>query len=168
MWVKCQKDKKIHMPLPWSQRETVIFTDWLINTRGVGAGTVDSYLAGMRNVHIMQGYEEPNLKSGFIKQIIRGKKNMEFVEKRGIDIRLPVTFTLLRLLKEKIRRWDQLNSRRLLIWTVCTVAFHGSFRIHEILSQNASFYDPDFTLLTNNARLTTVKANSSVSTVVLS
>ena len=154
MWKKCQKDKKVQLNLPWGQKETVIFIDWLVRDRGVAGTTVENYLSGIRNIHIMKGFDEPKLKTNLVKQILKGKKNLEGVEKRGQTLgRVPVTMTMLKVLKEKIRRWRQPMEKKLLMWAVCSIAFHGSFRIHEILTKNITFYDPDFTLMTNNVRI---------------
>jgi len=36
------------------------------------------------------------------------------------------------------------------VWAVATLAFHGGFRIHELLARQESSFDPDFTLLTED------------------
>ena len=45
-----------------------------------------------------------------------------------------------------------LEERRL-IWAVCCLAFHGSFRIHELLSRKVGSFDGTKTLLGNDVRL---------------
>jgi hypothetical protein len=58
-----------------------------------------------------------------------------------------MTEGLMLLLKEKIRVSDMAAQDKLLIWTVCTVAFAGAFRIHEILCRLESTFDLNFELL---------------------
>ena len=58
-----------------------------------------------------------------------------------------MTLTIMELLKETLRTADLTDEEKLLTWAVCAIAFHGSFRIHEILCENESEFDPDFTLM---------------------
>ena len=44
------------------------------------------------------------------------------------------------------------QERKILIWAVCCLAFHGSFRIHELLSRHEESFDLSTTLLGNNVR----------------
>jgi hypothetical protein len=149
MWRKCEKETKRKMDIPWGQQETLLFLDWLLSDRLVGAATASCYLAGIKKLHTLHGVEEPKIRQGLVNQILKGKKNAEAVAKRGAEDkgRLPVTLTVLKLIKESIRASSFTLDRKLLLWAVCTLAFHGSFRIHEILCQQESYYDPDFTLL---------------------
>jgi len=155
MWRMCEKENKVRMELPWGQKETLLFTDWLLTDRQVSAATVNSYLAGIRKLHEIRGLETKTLKSGLVNQVIKGKKNEETVQKRSLENkgRLPVTLTILKLLKETIRGSNMHAEEKLLLWAVSTVAFHGSFRIHEILCRQKTEYDPDFTLLESDVAI---------------
>lgn len=168
MWFLCQKETKQKLALPWGPRETVIFIDWLVNDREVGAATIGTYLSGVRKLHILNGFDEPNLRNNFINDIIKGKLNKERILKRTTvnKGRLPVTLTLLKLIKELIRKSDLPLGRKLLLWCVCTLSFFGGFRIHEILSRNESFYDPDFTLMVGDIRITEFTGTSSTMKVL--
>ena len=161
MWELCREETGQELRLPWSQRETLIFIDWLVNDRKVAASTIKSYLAGIGKFHILDGFDEPKLKSTLVKQIIKGKLNKEKMtaSKTGTAGRLAVTPDMLKLLKELIRRWDRPIEEKLLVWAVATVAFFGGFRIHEILARNETFFDPDFTLMWDNIRMTTCRGN---------
>jgi hypothetical protein len=81
--------------------------------------------------------------------VIKGKMNKDAAEKRaGADKgRLPVTLNIMMLLKKLIRQWDKPVMERLLVWTVCTLAFARSFRISELLCNSERTFDPDHTLL---------------------
>ena len=149
MWRKCEAETKQKLDLPWKQEQTLIFLDWLISDRKVSAATASSYLAGMKKAHEMRGLDDHVLRKGLVNQVIKGKQHLEAVEKRTLKDkgRLPVTLTIMEMIKETIRTSTYPVERKLLIWTVCTLAFHGSFRIHEILCQNETFFDPAYTLL---------------------
>lgn len=155
MWRKCEADTGTRLELPWRQEQTLFFLDWLISDRKVTSATASSYLAGMKKVHEIRGLDEPQLRKTLVNQILKGKKNLETVEKRRkSDVgRLPVTLTILKIIKEAIRAWDKDMEYKLLVWSVCTLAFHGSFRIHELLCRNEVTYDPDFCLLEKDVQL---------------
>ena len=52
------------------------------------------------------------------------------------------------------------SERKLLIWTIATIAFCGGFRIHEILPQNSSSFDPSKTLLGRDVAIEDIKVNN--------
>jgi hypothetical protein len=143
------------MEFPWRQKDTLLFTDWLLSDRNVSAATASCYLAGIRKLHELRGVENPDIRKGLVNQVLKGKKNTEAVTKRCAEHkgRLPVTLTVMKLIKEVIRAWQQPMEWRLLMWAVCTLAFHGSFRIHELLCQHETYFDPDFTLLEQDVQL---------------
>ena len=144
MWRKCEKETAKKLELPWTNTETLTFLNWLICVRKVSAATASSYLAGMRKIHTLRGLEEPQLRKGLVGQVLKGKKNMEAIGKRNNvnKGRLPVTLTMMKLIKEVLRTGNLPTERMLLTWAVCTLAFHGSFRIHEILARNETFFRP--------------------------
>lgn len=151
---KCRLSTKEALPLPLSNESTLVFIDWLIRIRGVKSGTVNSYLAGIRQLHILKGMEAPSLRSAQVGLVLKGQANIEATEKRSNPHRgrLPVTLALLKIIKDRIRQEKWHISKKLLIWTVCTTAFHGGFRIHELLARQEAVFDPDFTLLGGDAR----------------
>jgi integrase len=157
--LKCQSERKVDMRLPLTQEKTLIFIDWLINERKVKAATVNSYLSGVRQLHIERGIEQPEVRKAMINLVVKGKQNMDSIEARRKEVpgRLPVTLTIMRLLKACIRTWTASIDEKLLIWAVSTSAFHGSFRIHEILCKKETEFDPDFTLLWKDVTLTKCK-----------
>jgi len=169
MWRRCELESGNKLELPWGQQQTLFFLSWLLEDRKVSAATASSYLAGVRKLHEIRGLPAPVLKNGLVNQVLKGKKNLEGVEKRNRENRgrLPVTLTIMKILKEAIRRWGRPVEDKLLLWAVCTVAFHGSFRIHEILCRNETFFDPDFTLLQRNVRIDELRIEADKLTRVL-
>jgi Phage integrase family len=151
----CMKEHKRKAELPVSEADTAIFVSWLIETRKVKASTINGYLAGLRQMHVMKGVEPPQIRSSSMKLILKGKKNAENTASRtgGNQKRLPVTMNMLRLIKEKIRIWNKDDETKLLAWAVSTMAFHGAFRAGEILAKEERRFDKDFTLLTEDIKL---------------
>jgi hypothetical protein len=130
----------------------------LITSRGLKAATVNCYLAGIRQMHLVRGMEPPALRSSQVQLILKGQQNIDSEGKRGgrDKGRLPMTISLMKLLKEKIRRWNKDDETKLLVWAVCTLAFHGAFRIHELLCKNEASFDPAYELLGEDIVTTTV------------
>jgi hypothetical protein len=162
MLSKCAKETKRKMELPLSQADLLEYIGWLISERNLKAGTVNSYLSGLRQLHILKGMEPPNMRSGLVRLLLQGKKNMDSIQARREEQvkRLPITMNVMRLLKEEVRRWPVALDQKLLIWAIATVAFHGAFRIHELLCRTESVFDPDFTLMTEDIRVVREHSNA--------
>jgi len=144
----CQAESKTKFEWPLEKDSILLFIHWLVEVRGVKEGTINSYLSGVRQLHIIKGMEVPNLRPEIVKLILQGRKNIDMARNRDMgEQRIPMTVDLMIVLKEKIRTWDQTWDTRLLVWAVCALAFHGAFRIHELLCKSESFFDPQYTLL---------------------
>lgn len=156
MLLLCQKHVKREMELPISKENTVIFVDWLLRIRGVSAATASVYLAGLRQLHVVRGMDPPKIRSELVNLVLKGKANIENIKKRetGHLRRLPITPEILKLLKTLISRDKGLkNVDKRLVWAVCSLAFAGAFRIHELLCKKTGSFDPDFTLLAEDVSL---------------
>ena len=151
---ECEKQLGRNLVYPWSEADTLEFIGWLLSVRKVKSSTVSSYLAGIKQLHVLQGVEPPQLKSTLVKFLLRGQKNKDNIEARKSQKRLPITINMMKLLKGAVKQWEAERVDKLLWWSVCTMAFHGGFRIHEILCRTETEFDPDFTLLAEDVWLT--------------
>ena len=68
-----------------------------------------------------------------------------------------MTPTVLKLIKAELKISDLEKKDKLLVWSVCTLAFMGAFRIHELLAKREGVYDPNFTLLGRDVKVKKVK-----------
>jgi len=148
-----QKNRKLAMPL--SRTDTLVFIEWLVSERNLKAASINSYLAGIRQLHISKGMDPPELRTELVKLIIKGRANADAITKRRktTPVRLPITDKVLKLIKECIRQWDQPANMKLMVWAVCAIAFAGSFRIGELLCRTEGSFDPDFDLLTEDVKI---------------
>ena len=148
MLQRCAAEVGDVMDYPLTESNVLTFVAWMIN-RGLSSSTMDSYLAGIRQIHLTNGVSLPILRTPLVKQIIEGKKHIDAVERRlnKKPVRLPVTPNVLKLLKLEIFSSDLTREKKLLLWAVSTLAFAGAFRIHELLARQEKVYDPSFTLL---------------------
>jgi hypothetical protein len=155
MLATCASKRKRKMELPLSQDDLLEFIGWLISERNVKAGTVSSYLSGIRQMHILKGMEPPTIRTSLVRFLLQGKGNMDNIAARsgGAVKRLPITMNVMRLLKEEIKEWKVDIDQKLLMWAISTVAFHGAFRIHELLCKVETTFDPDFALLGEDIKL---------------
>ncbi len=157
MLAKCGTDTGEVMELPLSQVQVLKFVDWLINTRGAKHGTVCSYLSGIRQLHLTAGHENINIRSELVNLVLAGQKNKETLQEKsnGKPNRLPVTITVMKLLKAELRNSCMEVEEKLLTWAVSCLAFNGGFRIHELLSKEENQYDERTTLLDKDIRIVT-------------
>jgi len=155
MLAKCCKQNRLPRDLPISEATTVVFILWLANERKVKAATINSYLAGVRQLHIMKGVQPPNLRTELVKLALKGKTNKDAAEKRarGSIDRQPITPDILLLLKARLKSSEFLPVDKMMIWTVCTTAFFGAFRGAELLCRSEKVFDPAYTLLSEDVAL---------------
>ena len=88
----------------------------------------------------------------------------EFMNKK--PKRLPVTASVMRLLKLELSKIEENKQDIRLYWTVSCIAFFGGFRIHELLCRKQDSFDPSFSLLGKDLKLVTSKVNNSEHKVI--
>ena len=157
MLLMCLKAHRVKFDLPLQADNIYLFIHWLIEERGLKVATVNSYLAGLRSLHLSKGIQPPVIKDNWVKEVLRGRENYEAAEtrRRGTAAkgRLPMTVSLMKLWRARIKSSMEEEETQRLLWSVSTLAFYGAFRIHELVSKTESTFDPDNTLLTENVKL---------------
>jgi hypothetical protein len=143
------KEKKKRLVFPIGEGELLNFIHWLAYERGVSAATINGYLAGVRKLHIIRGFAEPQLRSQLVKMVLEGRKNMEAADRlrRRCEGRQPVTVDILKVIKNRLVEWQAPNLDKVSMWAVCTLLFNGALRGGEVLSRSAFSFDPACTLL---------------------
>ena len=149
--MQCRKSTGKRLELPLEEQDVIVLLNWMIWNKKLKHATITSYLAGIRQLHVMKGMGEPNLRAGRVKWLLTGKKNMDIMEKKQNpgQKRLPVTVAVLKLVKVLLRDCSLPAMDKLLVWSICCLAFNGCFRIHELLCKEEEKFDPYFTLLKN-------------------
>ena len=124
-------------------------------TRGARASTINTYLSGIRQLHVDRGLGTDNIRTARVTTILKGLKNKNLADDRREKVgkRKPITTDILVSLKTKLADTEMRGRDQRLIWTVSSVLFHGAFRIHELLCKNQTSFDPDFTLLGKDVKL---------------
>jgi hypothetical protein len=153
------KEKGLRKELPLSEETTLRFIHWMITTRNLKAGTIGSYLAGIRQLHISKGMPCPTIRTETVNLILKGLQNKSNIDSRNKNMtRRPITMELMGILKKRLRAWDASPTNQRMVWAVATNLFHGAFRIGELLSAKSSEFDPNFELTTKDVH-TTREAN---------
>ena len=126
--------------MPWSTKNTVMFVVYARNRHipNLKASTIKAYLAGIRMQHLMRGFLVAGLKPDIVKLMITGAENLDAIQARleGKKQRQPVTWDLLKRIKERLFEVRGSKSWKKTVWMTCALAFSGSFRIHELLSKH--------------------------------
>ena len=119
-------ERGIPLELPIEEESILVFIHWLAFTRGLAGTTIETYLAGIRQMHVARGIEEQCFRTERVKLIIRGLKHRDTTEKRraGQEGRKPITIDILEKLKARIAVTDFLGRDQRMVWTVCSVLFH--------------------------------------------
>ncbi len=156
MLLKCSKETKTNMELPLAEREILIFIDWLARHRGLKGTSINSYLSGIRQMHVVSGMDPPTFRTGLVKLVLKGVTNRDNIKSRSENLsgRLPITTNVMILFKRLVQQLELADKDKAMIWAVATVAFAGAFRISEILCKTESTFDPDFDLLGSDVSIT--------------
>ena len=169
MLLKCEKETHIKMDIPLNNKQILVFIDWLARSRNLKGTTINSYLSGIRQLHIINGIDPPVIRSGLVKLVLKGLANRDGIASRAEHLtgRLPMTTNVMLLLKKLIGKLELIGQDKALIWAVATLAFAGAFRISEILCKTESTFDPDFDLLGKNVRISKCQAGKETIHVTL-
>ena len=68
---KCEMESRVDLSIPFDQRKTLIFIDWLVRSRKLKGSTINSYLAGVRQLHVVKGLDPPNMRSSLVKLVLK-------------------------------------------------------------------------------------------------
>ena len=104
-------------------------------------------------LHLSMGFYEPLLRPEVVKHMLRGKANEDVRVTRESKQRLPVTLEVMEMIRLSLRLdKSRCEKEKALIWSVCTLALGGGFRLGELLSKRARKIDPSYDLLKRDVR----------------
>ena len=150
---KCEVETGVKMTFPMDDRMILTYVGWLMVSRKVSSASINQYISGLRVAHLKHGVMPINLRPAIVAAILKGKENEENAAGNKIP-RLAMTMSVMKLLKALLAASELALSKKRLVWAISCLAFHGSFRIHELLSRDAHTYEPKSTLLGCNVRET--------------
>ena len=152
---QCCDEKGVERERPLEEGTVLSFIHWLAFKRGAKASTINTYLSGIRQLHVERGLPTDSIRTDRVKTILKGLKNKNLADDRrgGVQRRKPITTDILSTLKGNLAEAKMSGRDQRLVWTVSSILFHGAFRVHELLCQKQSSFDPDFTLLSKDVKL---------------
>ena len=155
--LRCEKDTKVKLRFPFGEKEVLTYVGWLATKRKVSVSTIEKYLSGIRLAHIKEGFNVPILRPDIVKVILTGLMQKEKIQIRAGKKaeRLPVTLSVLELLRHELKKIGWSVTKKRMMLTICYIAFFGSFRIHEILPKEKMEFCPQTTLLGSNLSIET-------------
>lgn len=164
----CSTDTGRAISFPMSTDDVLLFTSWLLTTRGVKASTAESYLSALRQIHLVKGLVVPALRPDIVKTIMSGAKHQDTIKERleNKPKRIPVTIDMLKMIKLELGDMNIPQERKRLIWAVCTLNFFGGLRVHETLSRAEGYFDPCFTLLSRDIRIKKIKIGKETEKII--
>ena len=131
---RVEAEFNLDLSIPWSSPQLLNF---LAGCRRMDLkfATVSCYLSQVRTAHQLAGhvFSCENLVSRYM---LKAFKNVE--EPSARMRRLAVTPRLLLTIKHRLRQSQLKAHDRLMLWTVCTWAFFGSFRVGELLADQVN------------------------------
>ncbi len=125
-------------PLPASELLLCRFTSHLASQK-LRHGTIKAYLAGVRHLHISEGWGNPNInRMAKLEQVLKGIKSAQAKgQGPSKQTRLPVTLDILSKLRGV---WQQVESGPML-WAAASLCFFGFLRSGEITIPSDTAYD---------------------------
>ena len=142
---KAMKWSNVEMRFPFTEDMTLAYIAYLRGKpKPCKSETIEKYMSGLRMAHMNAGFDPPCLREERVKQVLRGAAQVDLEREKLEGMTVPI----LQLLKQAIKcRKDWTQSKKRLVWAVSTLAFAGSFRIHELLSRESDTFDDMQTLL---------------------
>ena len=145
------------MSFPFDQTKTLLFISYFIQ-KGRLTSTIEGYLSGVRQEHLVRGWDVPCLRPTLVKALLTGNKNLANLAGKGLD-RVTVEPTDHLQMKQKIKGLRDGPFDKRLVYTTMLLLFYGSLRVHEVLSEKATGYDPFSTLTWSDIRESRLKVN---------
>ena len=110
-------------PMPASEGTLILFATELAQTRE--QATVKVYLAGVRHLHIVNGWANPLASTPRLDLVLKGIRRMKPKQERP---HLPVTPAIMAYIHQGLWARPLPEFDRVMIWAACTLAFFGFLR----------------------------------------
>ena len=140
---------------PLSEGDLALFMTYLVETGGVKGKklrprTVRKHLSGIKRISLSMGAPMPKKLPGLTKALMKGNENLcrNPVKAVADSKNRPVSIPFLRFLAHAVsKHWKGRQEDGLTFWTICKIAFWGTFRVGELLSENATSFSPESDML---------------------
>ena len=133
-------EKNCNLSFPVTVTTLRSYTNWALSEKKLTANSVKVYLSDLKLAHLNQGWDVSVFSDHFVKAMINGSANMAIYTSISKKNNLAFSFPLLKILGHEIAisNWSIANKR--VFWTASCVAFFGSFRMGEILTEKEGVF----------------------------
>ena len=161
---KCEHQTGEDLSVPVNDAKIILFLSWLLEERKIKLTSVESYLAGLQQLHLVEGLEAPKIRSDIINTILKGAKHRSWLEDKlnPRSKRLPMNLVAINLLGLELNQMEMNKADIRMVWTVSLIAFFSSFRMGELLIDKEEEFDPASDLLTEDIIITKGSNNQKV------
>jgi len=146
-------EKDIPLTLPLAEDTVIRFIVWLACDKKLTAATISVYLSGVRQLHVHNKVQYPELRSDFIKSLLQGKRNSETTSTACQKQRKPITAPDLGHIKAHLTSQQRPLSEKRLIWSICTMLFFSACQANELLCTSTNQFDSIFCLTDKKIQL---------------
>jgi hypothetical protein len=128
------------------------YTKWALTTANLRVGTVESYLSSLKLLHTLSKLSTNHFEDDYLKVLLQGGKNQE-IYRPNTNHRVSMSLPLLKVLGHQISTLEWGEWAKQTVWTACTVAFFGAFRMGELLPARESGNCLEDTLVWGDVKL---------------
>jgi hypothetical protein len=140
--LKCAEKFAIHTntPITWPMSDKFIhtFTTWALNTKDLSHSTVEAYIQDFSLLHKLRNIDNSSCKSFLITTTLKGAKNLDLYDNVDFKGKAMISLSLLRNIGYQISKDDMTRNDKQVFWSALTLAFWGSLRMGELLSNKAT------------------------------
>ena len=147
--------------LPPSEQTLILFATHIASFSS--HSNVKLHLSAVKHYAVIQNNYIPFKDFHRLYLLLRGIKRSQG-RSRSLPKRLPITPSLLRIIKLNLFNSSRLFEDKVMIWAAITTAFFGFLRISEYTSPKKTSHDPSTTLLFNDLALKTHSATVHIKT----
>ena len=143
-----------HQQITWPMNTEFLrsFTNWMLTVRKLRPQTATIYLSDLKLAHKLRNLNTTIFEDFFLKSMIKGASNLSLYSDITSKTKFVMTYPLLKIVGHEIATSNWSEDSKRVLWTACSLAFFGSFRLGEILSQKETEFNPE-TLTWNNVKI---------------
>jgi hypothetical protein len=127
------------------------YVSWALSEKGLQPSTVKTYLSSIKIVHQLNNLSY-NGDHFTLNSLLTGAENLSIYDLMKKSTRKAMSLPLLRIIGHQIAKSNWSADSKLTVWTACVLAFFGSFRFGEILSNSCNSFCANETLLWNDIK----------------
>jgi len=141
--------------LTWPLKHEIIngFVTWCFEKKELSYKTTKTYLTHLNSIQKLLGFKKFNQNKYNLKTLLKGFKNGENLRVNYKRKRETIDFKNLNKIKTAISNLDEGKIFKKCLWSACSTAFFGCFRMGELLPKSETTVDKKFDLLWGDIKL---------------